>query len=802
MLSWKDILPGMLLRHRPGTAEQTGTETSTATADQYGDSGQELSQDTLARLRARQLLTIARLTPLNAVANVFNVILSSIVLWGIVHPAIILIWSTLISLLMGTSVIGWYRMVKRPQPPQYAREQTLHRATWHAGLIALLWALPPAFLFHQASAEQQLFLTAISAGMMCAGGFALYTLPAAAQLFTGILGAASVIALASSDLASRLYLILLLLMYLTILLVSIVHAGRVFRAHVLAEMTSDNQKQVISLLLNDFEQSTADVLWEVDAQLTFRRTNNKLSELFGNDSEELGSTDFLSLVQLSQARLTDHIQKLAHSAYTALSTALKGGRAFRDIEVPMCINQRTVWWAITAKPTVKGGWRGVISDITESHQAQQRIWQLAHEDNVTGLTNRHGFQTGIESILAPLDLARPNQELRALLSIDLDRFKAVNDAFGHDAGDKLLQVVADRLRSHTRPQDLVARIGGDEFGLILQQLDNHEQALEIAERLVASINQPCQIDNASILVGASIGVAFIPEDGAQQDVILKHADLALYQAKARGRGKVVRFAPTMAATAQTRHRIEQALRSALQQETLTLAYQPQRHLINGKVTCVEALARWHDQQLGQIAPALFISVAEESSLIHTLGQLLLNQACQQLSRWPANLTVAVNISPLQLANPDIVNQVADTLKRHDVVADRLELEITETALLDDSHNALDKLHQLKALGVRITLDDFGTGYSSLVYLRCFPFDKIKIDRSFVSEMAQEPTARTIVGAIIQMASALNMAVVAEGVEEQQPLELLQQLGCTIAQGYHICRPLAPEAVAAYLEQYN
>ena len=735
-MSWKDILPGVLLRHRPGTAEQTGTETSTATADQYGDSGQELSQDTLARLRARQLLTIARLTPLNAVANVFNVILSSIVLWGIVHPAIILIWSTLISLLMGTSVVGWYRMVKRPQPPQYAREQTLHRATWHAGLIALLWALPPAFLFHQASAEQQLFLTAISAGMMCAGGFALYTLPAAAQLFTGILGAASVIALASSDLASRLYLILLLLMYLTILLVSIVHAGRVFRAHVLAEMTSDNQKQVISLLLNDFEQSTADVLWEVDAQLTFRRTNNKLYELFGNDSEELGSTDFLSLVQLSQARLTDNIQKLAHSAYTALSTALKGGRAFRDIEVPMCINQRTVWWAITAKPTVKGGWRGVISDITESHQAQQRIWQLAHEDNVTGLTNRHGFQTGIESILAPLDLARPNQELRALLSIDLDRFKA------------------------------------------------------------------CQIDSASILVGASIGVAFIPEDGAQQDVILKHADLALYQAKARGRGKVVRFAPTMAATAQTRHRIEQALRSALQQETLTLAYQPQRHLINGKVTCVEALARWHDQQLGQIAPALFISVAEESSLIHTLGQLLLNQACQQLSRWPANLTVAVNISPLQLANPDIVNQVADTLKRHDVAADRLELEITETALLDDSHNALDKLHQLKALGVRITLDDFGTGYSSLVYLRCFPFDKIKIDRSFVSEMAQEPTARTIVGAIIQMASALNMAVVAEGVEEQQPLELLQQLGCTIAQGYHICRPLAPEAAAAYLEQYN
>ena len=749
----------------------------------------DFTNELQARLRARQLSSVTRLTPLNGIANTLDVgltlavyqdshLFQPLVMWGMVQ---LLVWAF--------AFYSWYRLTRRPTPRTHASPRAIRRATLNAAVISGLWAIPPVFLYDSSSPEQQLFLTAITAGMMCAGGFVLSTVPRAALTFIGILGTASVLALLSTNTATAHYLILLLLIYLMILAISILHAAAVFRAHVLADLHSERQNQVISLLLNDFEQSTADVLWEIDEQLRVRRTNSRFIDLFGASAATLDMQHFPSLIRSAQQRLPDELQASADSQFVQLENALASLRAFRDLEIPISINGHPHWWAITAKPTQDGSWRGVIADITHSHQAQQKIWQLAHEDSVTGLANRHWFQSELEDALRS---CRQSNSQHALLCVDLDRFKAVNDTFGHDTGDLLLKVVAERLRYHTRAGDLVARTGGDEFAIILRNINNQQQVQDIAQRLLASLHQNCQLRGINVTVGASIGIACVPEDGLLPEEVLKHADLALYQAKGDGRGRAIRFHPAMAERAHSRHRIEQALRQALSSHLLTLAYQPQRHIRSGHLVGVEALARWDDPQMGAIAPTLFIDVAEETGLIHDLGQQILERACQQLAIWTADITLSVNISPVQLGNPAIVSQIHSITQRYGIDPRRLELEITENVLLDDTQGALEKLQQLRQMGIRIALDDFGTGYSSLAYLRRFPFDKIKIDRSFIREIVHEPTARTIVGAIVEMARALDMDVVAEGVENAESLQLLQELGCDIAQGYHIFPPMTAQ----------
>ncbi|MCY0965965.1 putative bifunctional diguanylate cyclase/phosphodiesterase [Parathalassolituus penaei] len=752
-------------------------------------SSQGISDDALSRLRARQLASVTRLTPLNAIANVLDVLLTLAVFQSTPYLQPLLIWAAAQLLLWGFATYNWYRFTLRTEPWLRASERAVRRTTIHSAVMAAMWAIPPLFLYTSSGLEQQLFLTAITAGMMCAGGFVFTTLPQAALVFMGILGAASVGALLQTDTSIGHYLILLLLVYLAILAVNILHAAAVFRAHVLADIASEQQNQVISLLLNDFEQSTADVLWEIGQDLRVLRTNTRLNDLFGDHRQSLERQHFPSMIQLLQEALPDDLRSSAHAQFLQFQTALGGKRAFRDLELPVSVNQQLHWWSITAKPTPEGNWRGVIADITHSHQAQQRIWQLAHEDSVTGLANRHWFQNQLEESLRG---CRQDNERHALLCIDLDRFKAVNDTFGHDTGDLLLKVVAERLRHHTRSGDLVARTGGDEFAIILRHIHSQQQVDEIAQRLLGSLHQSCQLRGVNVSVGASIGIACVPDDGGLPEEVLKHADLALYQAKGNGRGRAIRFIPAMAERAHSRHRIEQALRLALQKHDITLMYQPQRHIQSGHLVGVEALARWFDPQLGQVSPALFVEVAEETGLIHELGLQVLQQACQYLADWKVDMTLSVNISPVQLGNPAIVAQIHDTLMQYDVPPHRLELEITENVLLGDSQGALEKLQQLRDMGVKIALDDFGTGYSSLAYLRRFPFDKIKIDRSFVREIVNEPSARTIVGAIIDMARALDMDVVAEGVENTESLHILRELGCDIAQGFHIFPPMTAQ----------
>jgi len=439
---------------------------------------------------------------------------------------------------------------------------------------------------------------------------------------------------------------------------------------------------------------------------------------------------------------------------------------------------------IVNKPLKSGGWVATIEDITERKRAEERIAHLAHYDALTDLPNRVLFRDKLEQALREI---RPGERL-AVLYIDIDEFKSVNDALGHAIGDELLKTVADRLRGCLGETDVAARLGGDEFAII-QTVDGRATTTRLVEAIHAAIRQPFECAGHLITTDASIGIATAPEDGVALDQLLRNADLALYGAKGDGRRTHRFFEPGMDARAQARRSLEMELRQAINDGGFEVYYQPLVDLRDGRIGGCEALLRWRHPRRGMISPAEFIPVAEETGLINQLGQLVLNAACMEAAAWPGNTRVAVNVSPVQFRSQTLALNVAGALAASGLSAARLELEITEAVLIRDDEAALATMHQLRALGVRIALDDFGTGYSSLSYLQRFPFDKIKIDRSFIKGIADEGASSAIVQAVVNIAAASNMTTTAEGVEQEWQRELLRELGCNEMQGYLFSRAI-------------
>jgi diguanylate cyclase (GGDEF)-like protein len=378
---------------------------------------------------------------------------------------------------------------------------------------------------------------------------------------------------------------------------------------------------------------------------------------------------------------------------------------------------------------------------------------------------------------------RRSTEKVALLMLGLDNFKAVNDTLGHAVGDKLLRGVAKRLRSTLREEDALARLNSDEFAIVQSGLTRPEDAVMLAKRLLEAIADPYLLDGHSVVIGASIGIAMAPGDGEESEKLLKSADMALSRAKQDARGGFAFFEAALDARAQSRRKIEVELRDAIQNDVLRPYYQPLIDLSSGRITGFEALVRWPHAERGMVSPAEFIPVAEDTGLINPLGGLMLRRACLDAAAWPDDVRVAVNLSPLQFRSGNLLSMVTDALKHSGLPPRRLELEITETLLLEKSAQVLATLHALRALGVRISMDDFGTGYSSLSYLRSFPFDKIKIDRSFVKDLAERPDCGAIVRAISGLGRSLNITTTAEGVETEDQLDWLRAEGCNEVQGF-------------------
>jgi diguanylate cyclase (GGDEF)-like protein/PAS domain S-box-containing protein len=433
---------------------------------------------------------------------------------------------------------------------------------------------------------------------------------------------------------------------------------------------------------------------------------------------------------------------------------------------------------------------GVTQDVTAQRLAEQRVSHLAHHDPLTGLANRRLFLQRLEDALA----RRCQEGQLALHYLDLDQFKAVNDTLGHPAGDRLLLEVAGRLRAEIADDGFIARLGGDEFAIIHTGFRGDEEAAAFARRVLNVFGDAFDLAGQCVTMSASIGITLAPRDGTTAEELVKRADIAQYRAKDDGTGSIRFFTPAMEDALRRKQQLKAGLQTALALQEMELHFQPLVALRSGQATCFEALLRWHHPILGSVSPADFIPVAEETGLIVPMGEWALRVACREAASWPLPIRVAVNLSPVQFRSPGLLRAVQHALEQSGLPAERLELEITESVLMQDDEANLAILHQLRALGVRIALDDFGTGYSSLGYLLRFPFDKIKIDRSFITGLPDKEQSKAIVRAIIGLGQTLGITIVAEGVENPGQANALCSKGCQEAQGYLFSRPVPPQEV--------
>jgi diguanylate cyclase (GGDEF)-like protein/PAS domain S-box-containing protein len=536
-----------------------------------------------------------------------------------------------------------------------------------------------------------------------------------------------------------------------------------------------------NMLLDAALEHMANGLCAFDQNLRVIVVNKRYLDMYGLDAEQAKpGTGLIDLMRHSIARgihrpgttaekmFEDFTKRLIERKEPVLYRRLADGRVI----------------AVRHQPMSNGGWVGTYEDITEQRKAEESIARMARHDALTDLPNRLLFR---ERMAEGLARVQAWDELMAVICIDLDNFKLINDSLGHPIGDKLLRKVAERLGSTVRECDTIARIGGDEFA-ILQFMTDRSATEALAERVLSKMAEPALIDGQEINTACSVGIAIAPDHGTDSDHLMQCADLALYAAKAHGRNTFRFFEPDMEAKVQERRTLEIDMRHALTAGQFELAYQPLVSAARGELVGMEALIRWTHVTRGKLSPSEFISVAEETGFIIPLGEWVLRNACREAAKWPESIKIAVNLSPVQFRGAGIVTSVMQALATAQVSPRRLELEITEAVLLQNDPTIAEILHRLRDLGVRICMDDFGTGYSSLSYLRSFPFDKIKIDRSFIVDVNCVHNAEAIVRAIAGLGTALGIQTTAEGVETLEQLELVRRAGCSEVQGYLISPP--------------
>jgi diguanylate cyclase (GGDEF)-like protein/PAS domain S-box-containing protein len=736
----------------------------------------------LGDLRQLQLAPLRGRGRLRLLMGLGMTVIAVLTMVSTVPKALIGVWAATTILF---SLWSWYVVSRLPLGEiRHSGAAEFNLCNRHAIYSAVVWSVPFWLQGQHPALDHILSMWSVALLMMLTLAIVAHTLPMACLLFIVPVTLSAAAALVVAGASAHAGVAMAAGALLSGFCIRFAQSHIRFRR---AEEVLHEKTETVSLLLREFEETSADWLWQTDNSRRLVHVSPRLAFAIGAPADQLEGIPLLQALS-GDAWETGNFPKSLHD----MAERMKRRESFSNLIVPVTIDGKPHWWELSASPRLDEagkflGFRGVGSDVTEQRASAEQIAKMARFDNLTGLPNRLSLNEDLERALSHAIEAKTRC---AMLMLDLDRFKAVNDTLGHPVGDKLLAQVAARLKSMMDRGMTCGRLGGDEFAIILHNMPSASDAEALGRRVISALSRPYVVDNHQLFVGASIGFAVGPQDGATVETLTRNADLALYKSKDKGGNVVAAYVASLHAQAEERRVMEQELRGALERGEFELYYQPVVTADDGTLNGFEALIRWNNQKLGNVSPGRFIPLAEDSRLISPIGEWVLRTACHEAMRWPSNLKVAVNVSAEQLTDPAFASVVVSALAQSGLPPQRLEIEVTESVFLRDGGGAAQLLDQLIGLGIRLSLDDFGTGYSSLGYLRKTQFSTIKVDRSFVVGAAKGITESiAIIRAVVALADSLGMSTTAEGAETELEVETIRSLGCRSIQGYYYGRPM-------------
>lgn len=685
-------------------------------------------------------------------------------------------WATVCIVAVALSAIVLWVVKTRFAIPERRVAASLILTTASA-IRGLVWGAGFMWLMPNASSYEQIMLGWAIAGLMCGGAFSTWSLPAAAAAFAGFAGLGGFIGMSRIPGVGDTWMPYAIPVLFIFLMRAVMVSVNVLRQRVLAEKQLSSKNAVISLLLRDFEENASDWLWEADTHGRLQRGAERFARVLELSVDKVTNNSLLKLTEILGNEDGNN---------ATFRQRVTTGEAFSNQIVSFNIGNLDRYLKLSAKPLLGAddkivGWHGVASDVTDERLADLKVRKLALFDTLTELPNRAFFYDRLEATLQA-----KSKSQNWVMYLDLDGFKAVNDTFGHATGDQLLRAVATRLTGCLPTKGMLARLGGDEFSVVCNGAKTRID--DYALRISSALSAPFMIGKHEMSIGVSMGITQVLDSIHCRDELMRRADVALYAAKHRGRGQIRFYDEDLDRSQMRRRDIEAALRIALAHDLFKLHYQPIIEVESGRIHAYEALLRMETAELGAVPPVEFIAIAEESGLISDVGDWVIRKACSDAVRWPDHVCVAVNVSPLQLQSHRILTVVTSALADTGLLPSRLELELTESALVENVEHTTRILGDLKSLGVRLALDDFGTGYSSLSHLHQFNFDKIKIDRSFVQSFDERRESAAVVNAVVHLARDLGISMTAEGVETTQHMDAMRDAGIDHVQGYLLGRP--------------
>ncbi len=734
----------------------------------------------LGQVRGAQITAIRRF----ALARLFMGILAALGVFLTLSEQSTMLNSWFGAAVMAIGVLALPQLRHREFPRLTATRAELHEETTGLLILGLVWACLPLFFGSSGSPMDIFVIWAVIAAMMAGVSFAFSTVPLGASAFLVITGCA----LTYKTWSIGIELIdALSLIYTVALTAATLASGKTYVLHRYAQHALKEKTEVVSLLLREFEDSGGDWMWRTDPSRCMTHVTPRFAHALGMEPSQLEAKP---LLQLLAGDLWEKGE--LPTALRTLGEKLKNRESFSDLVVPIRVKNEQHWWEFSASPRFDDagtflGFHGVGSDVTAARRSADKINHMAKFDTLTGLPNRLQLS---EVLGEAMDKAEQWRGRSGFMMIDLDRFKAVNDTLGHPIGDRLLSIVALRLKSIMSDNEICGRLGGDEFAVVVKDVRELSQVERVANQIIQKLSEPYEVDEHIIYIGASVGAAISPRDGRTAEMLTRSADLALYRSKDNGGSSFTMYEAHLHVHAEERRVLEIALRKALERNEMLLNYQPVVNAQSGQIESFEALLRWHNPELGHVSPAKFIPIAEDARLIRPIGEWVLRTACKEAANWPSTVKVAVNVSAEQLLDSGFVAVIVSALSQAGLPPHRLEIEVTESLFMSEGTQAIAVLDRILGLGVKLSLDDFGTGYSSLGYLSKTKFSTIKVDRSFVQGAAKNaPESLAIIRAVVALADSLGMSTTAEGVETEDECMKIAQLGCKKIQGYLFGRPM-------------